>query len=512
MATEDISPYENSSEEDDGSSEEGDTAGSNRSTPAKLVAKHAITGRGITLCMLMQDGIVEAGVGLLTISYLGKKFVGDLLPDGKIKFQENGELFNSPSAWAIHCKKIVNPTKKSGCGWASVKYKGRKLDAYKTTWFRKQNPESFLNKVIQPPTSTRKPEGLSSKLEALNNANNLKNGNSSTQSQNGDSEKNVNGDVVKPQNGTKSPESVSEESKKSPKEEKEKTAEPGEVLDLSMSGPYSQPNATMRKSVKYTMLGRRELGRDTQTLVQCARFQDFGKLQPFTISFQTNSLLLMDYHCHLTTSEVVGYLAGKWDQNSQHLTIVQSFPCRCRLGDRESSVIVEEEIRQNMERRGLTLVGWYHSHPECQADPSIKDIESQFEYQLCLKGMGSSYHPCIGVICSSYNPSRTEKSSKIRAFWVMPPLELATIDYSIPMEMSYNEIQDTHLSPEIVNEMKWLTDFYRGAPDLIPFASPWQHTTTYLEKIKASLSKRLPNDQGDGSFLDSIHILLTQYM
>ena len=27
------------------------------------------------------------------------------------------------SAWAIYCKKIINPAKKSGCGWASIKYK-----------------------------------------------------------------------------------------------------------------------------------------------------------------------------------------------------------------------------------------------------------------------------------------------------------------------------------------------------------------------------------------------------
>ena len=43
-------------------------------------------------------------------------------------------LFNNPSAWAIYCKKIVNPAKKSGCGWASVKYKGRKMDHFKTVW------------------------------------------------------------------------------------------------------------------------------------------------------------------------------------------------------------------------------------------------------------------------------------------------------------------------------------------------------------------------------------------
>lgn len=26
---------------------------------------------------------------------------------------------------------------------------------------------------------------------------------------------------------------------------------------------------------------------------------------------------LQDFHCHLTTSEVVGYLGGKWDQSAQ---------------------------------------------------------------------------------------------------------------------------------------------------------------------------------------------------
>lgn len=50
----------------------------------------------------------------------GNKFKGDLLPDGRIRSQETNKIFGTPSAWAIYCKKIVNPDKKSGCGWASV--------------------------------------------------------------------------------------------------------------------------------------------------------------------------------------------------------------------------------------------------------------------------------------------------------------------------------------------------------------------------------------------------------
>lgn len=68
------------------------------------------------------------------------------MPDGKIKSQETETIFCSPSAWAMHCKRIINPDKKSGCGWASVKYKGKKLDAYKAAWLRKcQSHKESIN-------------------------------------------------------------------------------------------------------------------------------------------------------------------------------------------------------------------------------------------------------------------------------------------------------------------------------------------------------------------------------
>lgn len=77
----------------------------------------------------------------------GQRFIGDLLLDGKIKSQETDIVFASPSAWAIHCKRIINPDKKSGCGWASVKYKGKKLDAYKNIWYKKKKQDEDKDKT-----------------------------------------------------------------------------------------------------------------------------------------------------------------------------------------------------------------------------------------------------------------------------------------------------------------------------------------------------------------------------
>ena len=69
-----------------------------------------------TLGVLIQDGVIEAGDGVMAVDYLGQTFKGDLLTNGKIKSHETNLVFNNPSAWAIYCKKIVNPSKKSGCG------------------------------------------------------------------------------------------------------------------------------------------------------------------------------------------------------------------------------------------------------------------------------------------------------------------------------------------------------------------------------------------------------------
>lgn len=74
-----------------------------------------------------------------------------MLDDGKIRSQETDIVFASPSAWAVACKRFINPDKKSGCGWASVKYRGRKLDAYKNIWYKKQKEN--LNRQHKEHTS-----------------------------------------------------------------------------------------------------------------------------------------------------------------------------------------------------------------------------------------------------------------------------------------------------------------------------------------------------------------------
>ncbi|WAR10202.1 MPND-like protein [Mya arenaria] len=492
--------------------EEGEELQMEQSTPEKR-ARHAITGRGVTIQMLMADGMIQAGEGVLSLEYLGQKFTADLLPNGKIKSCETGEVFGSPSSWAIFCKKLVNPAKKSGCGWASVKYKGRKLDSWKTSWFRQQKPRKPNIPGSQSPASSILSDTSDSHLKSpddikCHRVSDIKS-----------HVTDVMGNISHPSSYA-SLAQISVMSDREPvqqeadlitdnscvldltvKPRKSETpsvesatrnisdvasfcfmGEQEEALNLSLKPdplgykstssvvktetlPCLSGSAEMgsrdKTPIRHSSLPHKKANMDMNQLVACEFFASSGNVQPYTVSMSTNSLLLIDFHCHLTTSEVVGYLGGKWDQTSQHLSIQQAFPCRCRLSDAQNAPLVEEEIRSTMK----------HQAPY-------------------------------------YNKSLTTASS-LQMYMTMPPTENSKSDIGVPMKLKYTVKQNHSVSEEALKEMHRVVEFYRRAPDWISFQHTWHPGVNFLEKLKTSLLNKLPEDQGEtNSLLDYIHHLL----
>ncbi|XP_042198775.1 MPN domain-containing protein [Callorhinchus milii] len=474
--SEPLSPGAEEEEEDELEETENGTPGKGHGLRGTL-----LTRRGITLRVLLKDKVIQAGEGLLSIHYLGKKFVGDLLPDGKIRWQETSQVFNSPSAWATHCKKLVNPAKKSGCGWASVKYQGQKLDQYKTMWLKKQRPQ-----LQSPEMQILASEGEDEELAEEEDYETRE---------------------------SKIPKVDGIPGKKV--EQKIKKLQAKSSRDISLTednGQYGKKlESKDRCPVRYSSLGSRDSGRDPHTLVELMSFTSVNRFQPFNVAVSSNVLLLVDFHCHLTRSEVVGYLGGRWDTSTQLLTILRAFPCRVRLGDKDSASAVEEEICQNLFLRGLSLVGWYHSHPFSQALPSLQDIDSQMDYQLKLQGSTNSFQPCLALICAPYYHGNAEVESKISPFWVMPPPEQRSNDYGIPMEVEMTFVQDAFLTPDVLHEMMLLLEYYKAAPDLVKFKDKWQEEKTYLDKVKGSLATKTPKDQMFAKVLEHIYNQLDNY-
>ncbi|NXF55656.1 MPND protein, partial [Oceanites oceanicus] len=394
-----------------------------------------LTRRGITLRVLLRDGLLEPARGVLSIYYLGKKFVGDLGTDGTITWQETGQVFNSPSAWATHCKRLVNPAKKSGCGWASVRYKGQKLDQYKAAWLRKHQPNA-------PPAEEVAlcPQSLASE------------GEEEEMPEEEEEEATREGRAPVPE-----PAAPKKPEEKSKKQQCKSLVEPA---GTDHGTPGKRLENKPRVPVRYCTLGTRDSARNPQTLVEVTSFAAINKFQPFNVAISSNVLLLLDFHSHLTRSEVVGYLGGRWDTNTQLLTVLRAFPCRTRLGDAEAAGAVEEEPR------------------------------------LAPSPAGPYYHGNPGV------------ESKIAPFWVMPPPEQRPNDYGIPMDVEVAYIQDGFLTNDVLQEMTLLVEFYKGAPDLVKFQELWSQDQTYLEKLKGSLASRTTKDQSFTHILEQIYSLL----
>lgn len=509
--------------------------------------KTAITGRGVTLHMLINDGIIEPGNGLLTLKYLGRKFIADLLPNGKIMTPATKEMFGTPSAWAAHCKRQVNPHKKSGCGWNSVMYKGKKLDMWKTSWFRKHRPCSparrdsaspriFMMEQNQnwerPASETSIHSNNSDRHKSCDYSHHLKSLTKDSKEQQDENKQNgkvlnlssePRPDMIPPpvdlsvkssiNNGNISSHRNSVESCQSDFQE--------EALNLSLKEPVkdsknetgNQNNNERVKdvvSVHHSSLSKGNQGLDPCTFVMCESFKSLGKTQPFTVTLASNALLLLDLHCHLTSCEVVGYLGGSWNTKNQHLSILEAFPCRCKITDEQTSTAIEDEIKKSMKKRGLSLVGWYHSHPYNQPDPSIRDIGCQMSYQLRMKGSGATYFPCVGIITSPFHKVQSSLDSSYNMFMVMPPLEDEPSDFGVPMKVTYVLNQNNSVTEELLSEMKCLSDFYRRSSDGINFRHSWKTSITYIEKLKGSLARNLPSDQMEsGTLLDFVeHLVL----
>ena len=84
-------------------------------------------GGGITLKLLIDEGILFPGENVLTVEYKSNITYGSLAECGRIKCTIAGtELtFESPSAFSIYLKRLINPARKADDGWKTVKFEGK---------------------------------------------------------------------------------------------------------------------------------------------------------------------------------------------------------------------------------------------------------------------------------------------------------------------------------------------------------------------------------------------------
>lgn len=171
------------------------------------------------------------------------------------------------------------------------------------------------------------------------------------------------------------------------------------------------------KTISHNGIGRRSVR--TKAAKGGANFDPFSLVPlmnyppgagPFHVSVTKSVIMLMKMHAMLSDKEIIGLLGGHYHRSpldfdtipeESTLTISAAIPCQA-MGSSgtecDMDPVSEMAACEKLATLGLTMVGWYHSHPHFEAHPSLRDIETQTSYQELFRN--GDHEPFIGFIIS----------------------------------------------------------------------------------------------------------------
>ena len=90
-----------------------------------------------------------------------------------------------------------------------------------------------------------------------------------------------------------------------------------------------------------------------------------------------------------------------YDASTETLRITRALPARQIRQEHAREVELDPEsvpaIVETLTANGERVVGWYHSHPVFATQPSLRDIENQFAYQLMFSSDAQESASSVGA-------------------------------------------------------------------------------------------------------------------
>ncbi|KAG0215939.1 Myb-like, SWIRM and MPN domains 1 [Mortierella sp. GBA30] len=235
---------------------------------------------------------------------------------------------------------------------------------------------------------------------------------------------------------------------------------------------------------------------------------------PFRVKVSSDAMLIMDFHSHLAETEVIGLLGGLYDEDEKILFILGVFPCRsistglqCEM-DPESDV----EARFFFSSKGFVVVGWYHSHPTFEPNPSIRDIENQSEHQTMFRRPELGVEPFVGVIVSPFDPTNLSFLSKFQFLSVSEQFDEA-FNCRLPFGYDREITRTNELSVSVFQQLSDLVRYYRTYEHRVDLSRPLRkgESMTRLDKLLKSLSHHIFVDENTARvFLSKVRELVVR--
>ncbi|KAL4634948.1 histone H2A deubiquitinase MYSM1 isoform X2 [Arapaima gigas] len=263
----------------------------------------------------------------------------------------------------------------------------------------------------------------------------------------------------------------------------------GQTFEHLSAEELAKSREEMKTQPKPIRVPRQRGSFDPFQLIPC---QSFGeeKQEPFQVLVCAEALVVMDMHAHVSMSEVIGLLGGHYAEGKKVLMICAAEPCNSLSTGMQCEMdpVSQTQASELLAGRGYSVVGWYHSHPAFDPNPSVRDIDTQAKYQSYFSRGGA---PFIGMIISPYNPNNPSPHSQTTCL-VVSEEKGPSGSHKIPFRF---EMHQTHEEPDwtqVMRRAEWVVHKYKrchGVP-MDRFFRRDSHLTC-LEKMLASLRKFL---------------------
>ncbi|KAG0165298.1 Myb-like, SWIRM and MPN domains 1 [Apophysomyces sp. BC1015] len=294
-----------------------------------------------------------------------------------------------------------------------------------------------------------------------------------------------------------------------PKELEGRVIEHGVVQE---TGQAPRPKRVIKRPQHY--YGGDDFGRgyDPFRLVPLEHYGDEYPA-PFTVEIASDALLVIDFHSHLAHTEIIGLLGGNYidSDNTKVLKVECVFPCRSTSTGIQCEMDPTSEMRARevFAERGFNVVGWYHSHPTFEPQPSIRDIENQTSYQTLFRNEKTGDEPFIGMIVTPYDEEIVSDHSIFQYLHISDHWNESR-SFRVPYACRRLVKQSEQVSPEVMEQMSELVQEYKGYEHKVDMRCSFRQQTR-LDKLLDSLRANLfLVPECTISFLDKVRDMMLQ--
>ncbi|XP_059945853.1 deubiquitinase MYSM1 isoform X2 [Mesoplodon densirostris] len=229
---------------------------------------------------------------------------------------------------------------------------------------------------------------------------------------------------------------------------------------------------------------------DPFQLIPCNFFSE-EKQEPFQVKVASEALLIMDLHAHVSMAEVIGLLGGRYSEVDKTVEVCAAEPCNSLSTGLQCEMdpVSQTQASETLAVRGYSVIGWYHSHPAFDPNPSLRDIDTQAKYQSYFSRGGAKF---IGMIVSPYNRNNPLPYSQITCLVISDEIS-PDGSYRLPYKFEVQQMLEEPRWGLVLEKTKWIIEKYGLSRSSVPMDKIFRRDSdlTCLQKLLECLRKTL---------------------